>query len=105
MEKYPEYETLQSYPVFKSITIERYVQLRNAFPMADSKKAVESACLASGDPDNPVKRPDAYLRTFLSKAPEIDIMDIPYALGGVKMRYNDDGTPNQADEDARKKAL
>ena len=105
LEMHPEYKDLIACPVFSRVTKERYAQIKHNFIDRDAKAAVADAVLCASSPDEDVKSADKYLASKFRFAPEVDRFSIPYAYGGLLVRRNVDGSYNEADEAARRKAV
>jgi len=103
--KHPEYSQLQECEPLSKITIERYIALKHSFPKVRASQAVFLACLKATDPETDIKSADGFLRSQFQYAPDADPRDIPYALGGKQIRLNDDGTQNEDDRKAFRKAV
>jgi len=95
--KYPEYQQIKDCPQLSKINRERYIQIRSGFPKSDASKVVFLACLKSGDPDNPIGRPDRFLISCFTRSPDVLKSDLPYEFGGKIIRKNTDGSQNEAD--------
>jgi len=102
---HPEHEEIKNCKPLSKITIERYAEIKHSFPKVNARQAVFLACLKAGSPETVIKSADGFLRSQFQYAPDADPIDIPYALGGKKIRMNDDGSRNDADYQAFRKSV
>ncbi len=100
LSKNPEYQKIIDCKPLAKITIERYAEIKHAFPKVNADQVVSTACLKAGNPEEKIKSADGFIRTQFQYAPDADPREIPYAFGGKKIRLNSDGSFNAEDHAA-----
>jgi len=105
LSKHPEFQQIKDCEPLRKMTIERYIEIKHAFPKVKASQALFLACLKATAPETEIRSLDGFLRSQFQYAPEADKRDIPYALGGLQIRLNYDGSPNEDDRKAFKKAV